>query len=267
MIIDGKKIAEQILADVATRVKKLAIAGVGFRLAGVVAGDSDQSKFLNLKKAAAERVGIDFRKYEYPTNISTQKLRKEISKIAKTSVNSGIIVQLPLPSHINTQYILNAVPEEKDPDVLSQKSQGTFFSDRGDILPPAVETVKIIFEENNIKPQRKICSVFGYGILVGKPVSHWLARRGATVNIINEFTPNAGKISGAADIIISGVGKSNLITGEMVKNGAVVIDFGKDVDFENVAAKSALITPPTGGVGPIVIASLLRNLIKLKTAI
>ncbi|MBI2063380.1 MAG: bifunctional 5,10-methylenetetrahydrofolate dehydrogenase/5,10-methenyltetrahydrofolate cyclohydrolase [Candidatus Yanofskybacteria bacterium] len=192
--------------------------------------------------------------------------------IAKAGVNHGVLIELPLPAHINTQYILNAIPQEKDVDVLSERAQGTFFArleakllgvGRSLILPPAVEAVKTIFKKYDINLKGKKCAIFGYGLLVGKPISHWLASQGATVSIINEFTPNPAELSRHADIIVAGTGQEGLIAEEMVKEEAVVIDFGKDVDFEPIAKKASLITPPIGGVGPIVIAAVLKNLLAL----
>lgn len=284
MIIRGKEIASEILDQVAGKVKKLPKPP---RLAAVLVGDYLGSrKFLELKKSAAEKTAIDFRIYEFPNTIMTKELRRKVVEISKAQINSGIIIELPLPAHINTQYVLNAIPEEKDVDVLSQKAQGAFFTGRSPILPPAVEAVKIIFEKYNIVIKGKNCAVFGYGLLVGKPISHWLAANGATVSIINEFTPDPKLCSLNADIIISGVGRPNLITTDMVKtptlwrqgsdqnvgDGAIVIDFGYentdgkmigDVDFDSVSQKTSLITPVPGGVGPIVIAAVLKNLIKL----
>jgi len=260
MLIDGRKIAEESNIETFKLLNKAKL-----RLAAVLVGDYAESrKFLEYKRIAAGKLGIDFRLYEFLENITTQKLRKEIVSIAKASVNNGVIIELPLPKHINAQYILNAVPIEKDPDVLSEKAQGSFFVGRSPILPPSVETIKQIFSKNIISLLGKNCAVFGYGILVGKPVAHWLASQGATVSIINEFTSNPKQISINADIIISGVGKTNLITADMVKDSTIVIDFARDVDFENVSKKASLITPPTGGVGPIVIATVLKNLITLK---
>jgi methylenetetrahydrofolate dehydrogenase (NADP+) / methenyltetrahydrofolate cyclohydrolase len=262
MLIDGKQIASEMLMEVKEKVSKMAKP---LRLAAVLVGDHAESrKFLEMKKRVAGSVGIDFELYEFPENITTQKLRKEIVGLVRASVNDGIIIELPLPSQINTQYILNAVPEEKDPDVLSQKSMGAFFSNRSPILPPSVETVKQIFEKYNIDPKGKTVAVFGYGLLIGKPISHWLLAQNATVSIINEFTSDPELISKQADIIISGVGlKPNLITSGMVKSNAIVIDFAQDVDFENVSKKASLITPPIGGCGPIVIASVLKNLVSI----
>jgi len=261
MVIDGRKIAEEILEETKNEIQK---SGLKLKLAAVlVGGHAESRKFLKLKEIAAKKIGIDFRLYEFPANITTQELHKEITNIIKVKINSGIIIELPLPKHINAQYILNAVPEEKDPDVLSQKAQGVFFANRSPILPPAVEAVRVILRHSKINLKGKNCTVFGYGLLVGKPVSHWLASQGTTVSIVNEFTPNPADLSRTADIIVSGVDKPNLVTADMVKDGAIVIDFAKDVDFEKVASKASFITPPIGGVGPIVVAAVLKNLIIL----
>ncbi len=270
MIIDGKKIAEEILAELAEEVKKLAKPP---RLAAVLVGDNIGSrKFLELKKTTAEKIGIECRIYEFPENITTQKLRKEVVGIAKAGVNHGVIIELPLPAHINTQYILNAVPEEKDADVLSENSQGAFFTNRSSILSPAVEAVKIILEKHNIELSGENCAVFGYGLLVGRPVSHWLAQQGATVSIINEFTSDTKTLTLNADIVISGVGKPSLIKADMIKDAAVIIDFGYnnaggrivgDADFEDINKKASFITPVPGGVGPLVVATVLKNLVTL----
>lgn len=286
MIIDGKKIAEEMLAELAEEVKKITAtashlrAGVRPRLAAVLVENphskieplSGARKFLWLKKKAAEKVGLDFRIYEFPANITTQKLRKEIVNIVRAGVNHGVMIELPLPMHINTQYVLNAIPPEKDVDVLSEKSQGAFFTGRSAILPPAVETIEMILEKSNMVPRGKHCTIFGYGLLVGKPIGHWLAQQGATISIINEYTLDPKPYTLKADIIISGVGKPNIIKADMIKDGAVVVDFGYenfegksvgDVDFESVSQKASLITPVPGGVGPIVIATVFKNLLTL----
>lgn len=263
MFIDGRKIAQKILDEVKNKIQK---SGKKFRLAAVLVGENPElKKFIELKKKAAEKIGVEFQQYEFPENISEDQLREELNKICEVKVTHGIIIELPLPGHLNTQYLLNAIPEEKDVDVLSEKSQEKFFSGKSKILPPAVEAVKQIFEEYKIEPKGKIVAVFGQGILVGKPVSHWLASQGTAVSIITEHTIEPEKISKEVDIIISGVGRPNLITEGMVKERAIVIDFGKDIDFKKVSQIAGLITPPIGGVGPIVIAAVLKNLVDLWT--
>lgn len=262
MIIDGRKIAKRILEALRQA------QGKKLRLVAVLVGPSTSSgqalkKFVELKKKAAQEVGVDFRTYEFSKNITNNQLREELNKIAKAKVNHGVIIELPLLKHLNTQYLLNTIPEEKDVDVLSEKSQGAFFTGKSKILPPSVEVVKQIFDEYKINPEGKTAAVFGYGLLVGKLVSHWLVNQGVTVSIITERTKEPEKISKEADIIVSGVGRPNLITEDMVKEDAAVIDFGRDVDFEAVSKKAGLITPPTKGVGPIVVASVLKNLVEL----
>ncbi|MEK7506862.1 MAG: bifunctional 5,10-methylenetetrahydrofolate dehydrogenase/5,10-methenyltetrahydrofolate cyclohydrolase [Patescibacteria group bacterium] len=258
MIVDGREIAEEILNRLAEEVKKLK----PLTLAAVLAGNNPNSKkFIGLKRKAAEKIGIGFVIHEFPEKISTEELRKKIAE--STKLSDGIIIELPLPPHINTQYVLDIIPIEKDVDVLSQKAQGAFFANQSKILPPSVEAAKTIFAEYDINPIGKNCAVFGHGLLVGKPISHWLTAQGANVSIITEHTLNPTPHILSADIIISGVGIPNLITADLVKAGAIVIDFGPDVDFEPVSAKTSLITPPTGGVGPIVIASVLKNSVGL----
>lgn len=274
MIIDGRKIADKILGELKSEVATLRQAqGKPPYLAAVLAGDDTGSRrFLELKKKAAEGIGVECRIYEFPEKISNGELRKKLNQIVKATTCGGMIIELPLPAHLNTQAILNVVPEEKDPDVLSQKAQGTFFAGRSKTLPPSVEAVKQIFEEYKIEPKGKIAAVFGYGLLVGKPVSYWLTGQGAAVTVINEFTENPAELSQKADIIVSGVGKPDLIKPDMIKDGAVVIDFGfadtekgiaGDVDFEEVGKKASLITPVPGGTGPIVVAAVLKNFVEL----
>jgi methylenetetrahydrofolate dehydrogenase (NADP+)/methenyltetrahydrofolate cyclohydrolase len=282
MIIDGKKIADKILSELKDKVANMKkppyLAAV---FVGPQTGLGQASiKFLELKKEAAESAGIECRIYEFPEEISNRELRERLNQIVKATTCGGMIIELPLPAHLNTQVILNVIPEEKDPDVLSQKAQGAFWAGRSKVLPPSVEAVKIILEEYKIKPKGKVAAVFGYGLLVGRPVSHWLTSQGATTIVINEFTENPAELSEKADIIVSGVGKPGLIKSEMVKEGAIVIDFGYtteaqnitrntekkimgDVDFEEVNKKALFITPVPGGTGPIVIAGILKNFVEL----
>jgi len=266
MIIDGKQLAEELLEEtreiLSKRKKPLHLAMI------YVAGNDESRKYLEMKKSAGEKIGIESRIYEMPHDITTQEFRKKVVDIAKASVNDGIIMELPFPEHINTQYVLNAVPEEKDPDLLSQKAQGSFFVGRSVVLPPSVEAIKIVLEKNKVELKGKNCKVFGYGILIGKPIVHWLATQGATVTVLNEHTIDQKEHNIHADIIIAGASESNIITGDMVQEGAIVIDFGYEkiegatvgnVVFDEVKDKAAFITPVPGGVGPIGIAAALRN--------
>lgn len=270
MIIDGKKLAN-ILLDEA----KILIQEIDHRpRLAMVYIDYDQRsrEYLEMKQKVAGYIGIESTITKFDEDITTQQLRKKIVNISKKESNDGVIIELPFPKHINTQYVLNGMDPKKDPDVLSQRNQGAFFVGRCDILPPSVDTLRIICEYHDIDLSGKECVVFGYGILIGKPIAHWLAMNGATVIIVNEHTPDQKRITQNADIIIAGANKSHIITADMIKDGAVVVDYGYEriwdrlvgnVVFDEVKDKASLITSVPGGVGPIGIASAMRNLVML----
>ena len=283
MTIDGKQIAEEILQKLKNEISS---RNLKLRLAAILVGeDPEFKKFVELKGRVANDIGASFKMYQFPENISSEDL---INKVADISDNSdGALIELPLPEHINTQAALDAIPAGKDVDVLSTKAQNFFYGRNIEVelqygsstsillvLPPAVEALKIVLEKYKIEVKNKKVAVFGQGILVGEPVSHWLEIQGAEVYRINSKTENPEKLSLEADLIVSGVGKPNLVRGEMVKEGVVVIDFGYgkkdgkmlgDVDFDSVSAKASLITPVPGGMGPILIAAVLKNLVELNS--
>ncbi len=270
MIIDGRQIAEQVLENVWGRVvsKELKL-----KLAVVLVGENPEfKKFVELKGKVAEKIGVGFLIRQFPENIKTVDLKEEVRKISSES--DGVLIELPLPGHIDTQAVLNEIPLEKDVDVLSEEAQSLFYNNKSKILPPAVEAVKIVLEKYKIELKGKKASIFGQGLLVGKPLSHWLETQEAEVVRIEEFTEDPEQYSKEADIIVSGVGKTDLIKADMVKKGAVVFDFGYenekgkmvgDVDFESAAPKASLITPVPGGMGPIVVAVVLKNMIALNS--
>ena len=262
MTVNGKKIAEDLKNSLREEVLKL---NKKPRLGIVKVGENIISeKFLKMKIKFASDVGISTRTYDFPENISTSELRKKISRIVHTKEISGIIVQLPLPKHINSDYILNALPSYKDPDVLSRKSAG--------ILPPVVGAINRIFEDYGVGFMAKNIVILGSGKLVGKPAAAWLMNQEATVCVLNSKSENIDYYLKNADIIISGVGKPGLVKSQMVKDGVVAIDCGTSEsegkligDFEpEVANKASVFTPVPGGVGPITIAMLFSNLIALQ---
>ena len=270
MIIDGKKIAAGIMTRVAEQVKQLPQAP---RIAAVLVGKhAEMRRFLEIKEEMAVKAGFEYRWYEYPAEITAKELRKHIVEIARQTLVSGVILELPLPKHINQQYVLNALPQEKDPDVLSQKAQGAYYVRRSAVMPPCAAAVKAIVDTHAIELAGKVCTVYGYGVLVGKQIAHYLMSQLATVTVVNIATKNPGQYSRGADIVVTGVGVPKLINGNMVKESAVVIDFGYgkvdgklsgDVDFDEVSKKASLITPVPGGVGPLVCATALENVITL----
>ena len=270
MLIEGKKIADAIMERVAGEVANMSKPPL---VAAVLVGaHAEMRRFLEIKEEMAVKAGFTYKWYEFPADITTAKLRAEIVKIAKQKSVSGVILELPLPEHINQQVVLNAIPQEKDPDVLSQKAQGAFFVNRSEVLPPCPAAVKAILDYYKIDVVGKRVAVFGYGLLVGRPAAHMLASMKASVIVIGRNDPHQTELFRQADIIVTGTGKVKMITADMVKEGAIVMDFGYgrangkisgDVDFESVSKKAFLITPVPGGVGPLVCATALENVIRL----
>ncbi|MEK7217791.1 MAG: bifunctional 5,10-methylenetetrahydrofolate dehydrogenase/5,10-methenyltetrahydrofolate cyclohydrolase [Patescibacteria group bacterium] len=270
MIIDGKKIAGQILAELK---KEIIEKNLKLNLAIILASDNaGLKKFVNLKAKAAQEIGIGCSVHEFPENISIKELVKRVKEIVADKANDGVIIELPLPKHVDAQTVLNEISLKKDVDVLSQEAQNIFFGGQFNVLPPAVQAVKTVLELCQINPQNKKVAIFGQGLLVGQPVAFWLEKIGAEVSRIDEFTVHPENYSRQADIVISGVGKPEFITGDMIKDGATIIDFGYenkggtikgDFDFNSVSPKAGLITPVPGGIGPVVVVSVLKNLIEL----
>lgn len=272
IIIDGNRLAQEIIE--AARSKVLSIKKK-LRLASILVGENEAAlSFLKQKETAAKEAGIDFRLYRFPEDIATSQLRKRLAEIVHLDQNSGVIVQLPLPQHRNTQYLLNAITPQKDVDCLSERSLGAFLTGRSKILPPSVAALKFLFEKYGIEPKGKTAVIVGAGRLIGRPVALWLIQQEANVIILNEYAQNIAEFTKKADILVSGAGKPNLITEDMVPNNGFVFDFGfskengkivGDVAFEEVKNKVSLITPVPGGMGPLTVAFLIKNVLTLGT--
>jgi methylenetetrahydrofolate dehydrogenase (NADP+)/methenyltetrahydrofolate cyclohydrolase len=270
VLLDGKKLSQKILEEVR---QEIAALNLKLRLAAVVVGkDPLVEKFIQQKKKAAESVGIDVRIYPFETAITTNELRKRLAEIVHEEKNTGIIIQLPLPEHISTQYILNSVTPEKDVDVLSARAIGNFAVGKSPIMPPVAGAVKAFFEEYKIDYKSKYTVLVGAGNLVGRPAALWLFGEKVTFSVLRSTTENPAEFLRRADIIISGIGNPKFITGDMVKEGVVIMDAGTsesegritgDVDFESVAPKASYITPVPGGIGPVTVAILFKNLLTL----
>lgn len=283
-ILDGKKLSERILANLKKEIKSRHLK---LRLVVISVGENPVSKiFINQKKKACEKIGIDFKLFKFPTGIGISGLKREIEKIIKEPKNSGVIIQLPIPEKFcQPEEVLNLISEEKDIDVLSENSLGKFyqalpsFSSKNlggqgtlKILPPTVQGILYLFKNYKIDLKGKNVVIVGAGRLVGFPLAIQLLKEKATVSVLNEFTKDAPSFLKKADILISGVGKPNLIKGNMIKRGVIVIDAGTsvkngrlvgDVDFKSVSQRASYITPVPGGVGPLTVACLLENLVKL----
>jgi len=279
MIIEGKKISEKILEELKKLPKPKKFFG-----AVLVNSDASSISFLKQKEKVAKELEIDFRLYKFPLEIKQDELRKEILKIALHKTSGGVIVQLPLPKHINPQYVLNVIPREKDIDVLGERALGAFYASRNIIFPPAVGVVDAIFKTYNLKLTNLKVAVVGLGFLVGKPISHWLMGKCPEIYLLDKGSDL--KILKEVDVVISGVGKANLIKPEMLKNNALVIDFGYSLengkikgDFEatQIPASNFQLpnskfqipnfsyTPTPGGTGPILVAKIFENFYKLNS--
>ena len=269
-LLNGKKLAEEILADLKKKIKKnklkltLAVVQVGENLVSQV--------FINQKEKACKRIDVGFKIYKFPVKIQPKKLKKEIEKIIKNPVNSGVIIQLPLPKKFFPEEFLNLIPEKKDIDVLSEHNLGKFYQGTLEILPPTVDGILRLLKNYKIKIKGKNIVVVGAGRLVGFPLATQLLKEKATLSVLNEFTKDAPSFTKQADILVSAVGKPNLIKAKMVKKGVVIVDAGSsgksgkivgDIDFESVSKKINYITPVPGGIGPLTVACLLENLVEL----
>lgn len=270
ILLDGKKLSEEILGNLKKEIEnrklnlKLAVVQIGENLVS--------SAFIDKKKDACRTTGISFELFNFSPNIEISGLKSKIAKIAANPVNSGIIIQLPVPKKFVTEELLNLIPEEKDTDVLSEQSLGKFYQGTLKILPPTVQGILGLLKKYKISLQGKDIVILGAGRLVGFPLALQLLKEKATVSVLNEFSKDTPSFTKKADILISAVGKPNLIKGDMVKRGAIVIDAGNsiekgkssgDVDFKSVSKRASYITPVPGGVGPMTVACLLENLVKL----
>ncbi len=270
-IIDGNKIANNILNRLKPEVALLQTRGINPKLAVVMVGDHKPSQtYVRKKQEAAEKIGIDFALHKYPADISKEKLILEIKKIQKQEDLSGLIIQLPLPEPLYMPEVLNAVDHSIDVDCLTDENIGRLVMRTGFLLPPTPYAVKTIIKEIGMKVKGKNICIIGAGALVGKPLSIILSNKEATVTLCHKETKDIKKKCLEADIIITAVGKKNLLLGNMVKKGTIVIDTGiyfeekkiyGDVNFAEVSKKASHITPVPGGVGPITVALLLKNVI------
>jgi len=270
MIIDGKKLAQEIIEELKKEREKITKK---IRLAVILVGNNPASlSYIKQKEKVAKEIGIDTRIYQYVDLIKTKELRKKVGEICRVTYNRGVIVQLPLPSSINAQVVLNGILPEKDPDILCEKNLGTFYTERLKILPPVLASIKFLLEKYKIDIEGKNVLIIGRGRLVGKPASLWFINQRATVITANSKTKDLKELIGKSDIIISSAGKHGLITGDLIKKGVVIFDAavvsedGKlkgDCDFDSVKDKAKIITPVPGGIGPLCVAFLFKNLLEL----
>ena len=243
-------------------------------LAVILVGDDPTSRsFIKQKENVAKDLGVDFRLYELDSSLSNDDLRKEVGRISKQKSVGGVVVQLPLPEGINKHYILNAIDKEKDVDVLSERSLGSFYNNRSKVLPPAVGTVEEIINRQGVNLEESRVAVVGLGSLVGRPISLWLSGRCKELNLLDKES-NINDIGGA-DLVISGVGEAGIVDPKILKDGVGVIDFGYyyfpsgdlsgdlDVTDKEALKHLSFYTPTPGGTGPILVTKLLENFYRL----
>lgn len=270
-ILDGKKLRDKILEDLEERIKKF---GHRPELAVILVGENPASRiYVNNKKKTAEKLGIKSCVIKFPQNVTEEKLLKTIKVLNEQKSITAILVQLPLPNHIDKFKVIDAIAPEKDVDGLTPYNSGKLFAgEKPFVYPCTPRGILHLLKEYNIEIEGKHVVVVGRSNLVGKPVAQMLLNENATVTLCHSHSINLADITRSADILISAVGK-RIITEDMVKEGSVVVDVGifkdengkttGDVDFENVSKRAEFISPVPGGVGPMTIASLMLNTVDL----
>lgn len=269
-IIDGKKVSAALKDKIAAEV-----AQNGYKpgLAVIIVGNDPASRvYVNNKKKACEYCGFYSEEYALAENTTQGELISLINKLNSDDKIDGILCQLPLPSHIDEKAVIEAISPEKDVDAFSEVDVGKIMIGNYSFAPCTPAGVMELLKYYDIDASGKNAVVIGRSNIVGKPMAMLLLHADATVTICHSKTKNLSEICRRADIIVSSVGKINILTADMVKDGTVVIDVGinrgedgklyGDVDFENVKKKASFITPVPGGVGPMTIAVLMQNTLR-----
>lgn len=271
-LIDGKAVS----AAVKERIRKeIEEKNLKIGLAVVIVGNDQASRvYVNNKKKACELCGIKSYEYALPEETTEYQLLKLIDDLNNDSSVNGILVQLPLPGHINEKEVIGYISPEKDVDAFNAVNVGKIMIGDYSFLPCTPAGVMELIHSTGTEISGKECVVIGRSNIVGKPMAMLLLHENATVTICHSKTANLKEVCARADILVSAVGKAGFVTADMVKEGAVVIDVGMnrnaegklcgDVDFENVKDKCSFITPVPGGVGPMTIAMLMENTLRAK---
>ena len=249
---------------------KLKEAGVLPGLAVIIVGDNPASRvYVNSKKKMCAEIGMLSEEYALPEETTQEELLELVRTLNDKKDIHGILVQLPLPKHIDEKTVLNTIRPEKDVDAFHPVNVGKIMIGDFDFLPCTPAGIMDLIAESGIDLEGKNCVVVGRSNIVGKPMAMLLLHKNATVTICHSKTVNLKEVCKRADVLVAAVGRAQMITDEYVKEGAVVIDVGMnrlenkklvgDVDFESVAPHTSAITPVPGGVGPMTIVTLMRN--------
>lgn len=277
-IIDGKSIAQSIREEIKIKTEALKTKGISPCLAVILVGSNPASvSYVTGKQKALAEVGMNDRSVRLPESTTEQELISLIQELNADKSVHGILVQLPLPQHIDEEKVILAIDPAKDVDGFHPVNVGNLVIGKKSFLPCTPHGIIVLLKRMNIETDGKSAVVIGRSNIVGKPAALLLARKdlNATVTICHSGTKNIADITRRADILIAAAGRANIVTADMVKEGAAVIDVGVnripdaskksgfrlagDVDFENVKEKAAFITPVPGGVGPMTIAMLMAN--------
>ena len=272
-LIDGKLISTQIKDELKAEVACLKEKGIVPCLAVIQVGnDPASSVYVNNKKKACAYIGIESLAYELEENISQEELLTIIDELNHNDMVNGILVQLPLPKHIDEEAVIKAIAPEKDVDGFHPETVGNMCIGSKGFLPCTPAGVIQLLKRSNIEIEGKECVVIGRSNIVGKPMALLLLRENGTVTITHSRTKDLKEITKRADILVAAIGKPKFVTADYVKEGAVVIDVGihrnadnklcGDVDFDDVLDKVSAITPVPGGVGPMTIAMLMNNCVE-----
>ncbi|MCH5340715.1 MAG: bifunctional methylenetetrahydrofolate dehydrogenase/methenyltetrahydrofolate cyclohydrolase FolD [Acetatifactor sp.] len=277
-IIDGKKISQQIKDELKEEVAALKEQGKTFTLAVIQVGsDPASSVYVGNKKKACAYIGIESRAFELPEETTEEELLKLVQELNQDSAVGGILVQLPLPDHIDEDKVLLAISPEKDVDGFHPENVGNLSIGRPGFVSCTPAGVIQLLKRSGIEIEGKECVVLGRSNIVGKPMAMLLLRENGTVTVCHSRTKNLKEITKRADILVVAIGKPKFVDASYVKEGAVVIDVGihrneenklcGDVDFDSVAPHTSAITPVPGGVGPMTIAMLMSNCVEGPNAI
>jgi len=269
-IIDGKKVSAYIKDQVKEKTEELRKEGKEITLAVIIVGDDPASRvYVNNKKKACEYVGFRSLEYALPAETSEEELLELIDRLnADESVN-GILCQLPVPKHIDDDKVIDRIAPEKDVDGFSKINVGKLWVGDYDLAACTPMGVMELLKYYDIELSGKNCVIIGRSNIVGKPMAALLLEKNGTVTVCHSRTKNLSEVTSKADILVAAVGRAGFVTGDMVKEGAVVIDVGinrnaegklcGDVDFDAVKEKASFITPVPGGCGPMTIALLMKN--------
>ncbi len=272
-IIDGKKLAKTTRENLRLEVEELKKIGINPKLAVIMVGNNSASQiYVRNKSRACDEVGIEFEEYLLPATTEQSELLNLIDKLNKQEDINGILLQSPIPDGLDINEAFRKISPEKDVDGFHPVNVGKLVLGQDTFVSCTPYGIMRMFEAYNIDLEGKNAVVIGRSNIVGKPMSHCLLNKNATVTICHSRTKNLAEITKRADILVAAIGKAEFVKADMVKEGVVVIDVGinrteegklkGDVDFENVSKKASYITPVPGGVGPMTIAMLMNNVVK-----